>query len=283
MFNSDTLADAASAILFAKTERRLKALLAEQDTADPRELGPAASADILRRAMLETAAVDFPTANLQQLDHGFRSFTHFAFDEAMQRMKLLCKNPGDAFEMTRGLYAAVVLAGYGLPVAPFDLEASRILAKPSNDIDTVLGLFSRDKGAYVGYSTCDAPFYLLLTDCVRTLRRLVPVHPRLSEVKELFSRARKPLPPDPVQSFAHGMAVVGRQPGDTISTIGLFSPDPMSGSIMLYAGWQVNGEPFGAPNEGYLPVPRQLLRAVVHDPQVAYSFWLTEGAPPPIH
>jgi hypothetical protein len=101
-------------------------------------------------------------------------------------MKVSCKSPGDAFEMTRGILAAVVLAGYALPVAPFDLEA-HILAKPSNDIDTVQALFSADKGAYVGYSTCDAPFYLLLTDCVRSLRQLVPVHPRLSEVKQLFA------------------------------------------------------------------------------------------------
>ncbi|MGC2199362.1 MAG: hypothetical protein WA633_04320 [Stellaceae bacterium] len=108
--------------------------------------------------------------------------------------------------MTRGIHAAVVLAGYGLPVAPFDLEEMRIRAKTSNDIDTVLDLFSRDKGAYVGYSTRLAPFYLLLTDCISTLRRLVPVHPRLSEVKELFARANQPLPPDPGrQSFTHGI------------------------------------------------------------------------------
>jgi len=87
----------------------------------------------------------------------------------MARMRLSCKSLGDAFEMTSGIYAAVVLAGYGLPVAPFDLEAMRILAKPSSDIDTVRALFSGDRGAYVGYSTCDAPFYLLLTDCVRSL------------------------------------------------------------------------------------------------------------------
>jgi hypothetical protein len=163
-------------------------------------------------------------------------------------MKLSCRDEGDAFEMTRGTYAAVVLAGYGLPVAPFDLEASRILAKPSNDIDTVLALFCRDKGAFVGYSVCDAPFYLLLTDCVQTLRQRVPVRPELSEVRKLFARVASP-------------------------TVGLLDPDPMAGSIMLYAGWQIDGQPDGAPNDGYLPVPRQLLRAVVNDPTVAYSFW----------
>jgi len=198
----------------------------------------------------------------------------------MARMRLSCKSLGDAFEMTSGIYAAVVLAGYGLPVAPFDLEAMRILAKPRRDIDTVRALFSADRGAYVGYSTCDAPFYLLLTDCVRSLRQLVPVHPRLSEVRQLFARTSRSLPRDPGQSFMSGMAVIGRQAGDTISTAGLFDPDPMSGSVMLYAGWQLDGEPYGAPNEGYVPVPGQLLRAVVNDPRVAYAFWHpVAGAP----
>jgi len=108
-----------------------------------------------------------------------------------------CKFPGDAFDMTRGAHAAIVLTGFGLPVAPFDLGATRILAKPSKDIETVLDLFWRDKGAYVGYSICEAPFYLLLMDCVRTLRRLVPVRPELAEVKKLFARAKMALPPDP--------------------------------------------------------------------------------------
>jgi hypothetical protein len=185
--------------------------------------------------------------------------------------------------MTRGVRAAVVLAGFGLPVAPFDLKAMRILAKPSNDIDTVQALFSADKGAYVGYRTCDAPFYLLLTDCVRTLLQLVPTHPTLSEVRELLARANGSLPPDPGMPFRSGMAIFGRQPGDTISTVALLDPHPARGSIMLYAGWQVDGEPFGAPNEGYVPVPGQLLRAVVTDPTVAHAFWQASGAPKPIH
>jgi len=197
-----------------------------------------------------------PAAGYQPLAHsspeavqttGTVAFTHSAFLDAVERMSVSCRTPCDAFEMTRGRHAAVVLAGYGLAVAPFDLEAMRILAKPSSDIDTVLALFSRDKGAYVGYSSCDAPFYLLLTDCVRSLRLLVQVHPKLSEVKALFTRIGRSLPPDPGQLFMHGMAVVARLPGDAISTVGLFDPDPMSGSVTLYAGWQVDGAPCGAP------------------------------------
>ena len=177
----------------------------------------------------------------------YRRIHPFSLSRRRGANERVVQDPCDAFEMTRGRHAAVVLAGYGLAVAPFDLEAMRILAKPSSDIDTVLALFSRDKGAYVGYSSCDAPFYLLLTDCVRSLRLLVQVHPKLSEVKALFTRIGRSLPPDPGQLFMHGMAVVARLPGDAISTVGLFDPDPMSGSVTLYAGWQVDGAPCGAP------------------------------------
>ena len=136
--------------------------------------------------MIGAAATTFPTGNLEMLQHGLRSASHPAFVSAMERMALSCRSAGDAFEMARGVHAAIVLAGWGLPVAPFDLEAMCIRAKPSRDIDTVQALFSADKGAYVGYSSCDAPFYLLLTDCISTLRQLVASHPRLSELRQLL-------------------------------------------------------------------------------------------------
>jgi hypothetical protein len=280
MLNSDTQAKKAGAILFEKAERRLKALLAEHGVADPGELEPALRSRLFQRAFVETAAANFPRANLELLKHGLRSSTHSGFLLAVARTRASCRGQLDAFEMTRGIQAAMVLAGFGLPVAPFDLEAKRILAKPSNDIDTVQALFSVDERAYVGYSTWDAPFYLLLTDCVRSLRQLVHGHPRLSEVRELFARSNRSLPPDPGLPFTSEMAIFGRQAGDTISTVALLDPHPAGGSVMLYAGWQVDGEPFGAPNEGYVPVPGELLKAVVNEPKVAYSFWLTPGVIP---
>jgi hypothetical protein len=159
----------------------------------------------------------------------------------------------------------------------------RTVANPSDDIDTVLELFSSDKGALVGYNICAAPFYVLLTDCVRTLRRLVPVEAALSEVNMLFERVGDHLPSDPGGAFVHGLAIMARQPGDRISTITQLDPNPAGGSIVLYAGWQVEGESYGAPHEGNAPVPMQLLRAVVYDPDIAYSLSRPVGGPPTIH
>jgi hypothetical protein len=284
MFQSDPLADKAGAILFTKVEQCWAAILAERGIEDPRQLPRALGLQLAERAMLEAAASISPTGNLEMLKHGFRSATHPAFFDAMDRIRVSCKYPADAFEMVRGIYAAVVLAGLGLPVAPFDLDAMRIKAKPSNDIASVQELFAADKGACVGYNTCDAPFYLPVTDCIRTLRQLVPVHPKLAELRKLFARGSIDLPPDPGKPFEHGMAIFNRGAGDAISTILLGDPDPSGGgSVILYAGWRVDGEPYGAPNDGYVPVPNQLLRAVVSDPRYAYPFWLSDTTSPTIH
>jgi hypothetical protein len=145
----------------------------------------------------------------------------------------------------------------------------------------VLALFSRNKTALVGYSACDAPFYVLLTDCIRTLRQRVPSCPELADIKQLFGRSGGSLPPDLGQNFTPGMALFRRQPRDTISTVGSLDPNPTVGSIMLCAGWQVDGEPQGAPNDGYFPVPAQLLRAVAYDPAVAAS--LARPVVTPVH
>jgi hypothetical protein len=283
MFQSDLLADKAGAILFAKVEQRWTAILAERGIEDPRQLPRALRLQLAERAMLEAAANISPTGNLEMLKHGFRSATHPAFFEAMDRMRVSCKYAADAFEMVRGIHAAVVLAGLGLPVAPFDLNAMRIKAKPSNDIDAVQELFAADKGAYVGYNTCDAPFYVLLTDCVNTLRQLVPVHPSLAELRQLLARGGDSLPQGYRQPFTPGMVLLDRQAGDAISTVGLLDPHPMGGSVTLYAGWRVGSEPYGAPNEGHLPVPGQLLRAVVNDPRIAWRFWRDPNTSKTIH
>jgi thiamine pyrophosphate-dependent acetolactate synthase large subunit-like protein len=70
------LADKAGALLFEKADRRFDVLLAERGVSDPRELPRDLQVDILRRVMLEAAVENFPTADLEILDHHTRSLTH---------------------------------------------------------------------------------------------------------------------------------------------------------------------------------------------------------------
>jgi hypothetical protein len=263
MINRHALAGKAGALLFEKADRRFEALLAEHGASDPSELPRALQCDILRRAIVDTAAAHFPTADLHALDHGTRSLTHPAFIPAWDRVRSLTVD-GDAFAMASGVDAAVLLAGFGLAVAPFDFNLG-ILEKESDDIDTVLSMFSRWPSAFVGYNSCDAPFYVLLTDCTRSLRKQVSSHPSLFDVRRLFARTGS-LPPEPASDFTPGMALFARHPGDAISTVMVLDPSRGSASSMLHAGWRVADQGYGAPFDGYLALPVPLLSAVAHDP-----------------
>jgi hypothetical protein len=280
MSNNYDLAETAAAILFEKAQPRLDALLAEHGALHPEQLPESVSTEILRRAIVETAAVDFPCTDLTALSHDILSFMHSAFHAASERISLSDKVT-DVFEPARGVDSAVVLAGYGLSVAPYDLEAMCILAEPTNDIDSALALFSRDKTAFVGYDVCSAPFYLFMTNCGRTLRQRVPHDSEFSELKMLFERdGGATLPADPGRSFQPAVGLFPRRPEDTISSVAMeVSPTTL---IVLCAGWEVEGQRYGASSDGYLPVPLWLVHAVINQPGIAGAFRRAARAPAPI-
>jgi hypothetical protein len=282
MFHANPLAERASAIISERTAQNFKALSAEQGVKDPAKLPESLQLELLQSATLGAAATTCPTGNIEKLRHWLRSHSHPAFQAAMNRVALLRKVPGAAFDILSGAHAAVFLAGWGLPVAPFDLAKMCIKAEPSNDIDAVHKMFATDNEAIIGYSTCDAPFYLVLTDCLTTLRRLLPNHPMLAELRQLLARRGSSLPSNHGQLSTPGMMFLDRQVGDTISTV-LLDPQPMGGTINLYAGWRVNDEPYGVPNDGCLPVPAQLLRSLMDDPGVGWWFWHEPGASTTMH
>ncbi len=120
MSGKHAFADEVGALLFQIAEPRINALLAAHGATDPSELPRGLVGEILRQAVIETAATNFPTANLTALDHGCRSFVHSAFVPAWDRVRSLTATGGDPFSMASGVDAAVLLAGFGLPVAPFD-------------------------------------------------------------------------------------------------------------------------------------------------------------------
>jgi hypothetical protein len=291
MFNRDHPADEAGAPLYENVVPRVEALLAEYGASHPSELPHEVAAKILHSVLLKIVGPNCPTAALRLLIRAVRrcvrdisSFGHPAFFPAWERVRLSARAPANAFAMATGPDAAVVLAGYGFPVAPFEFGVGvGVLVEPSNDIDEVLAIFSRWTHAIVGYRSCDAPFYVLVTDCVRTLRERILSRPELSEARMLFERSGTPLPSDPGQGFVPGIAVMTRQPGDTISSVGLHDPNPQAGSIALHAGWQIDGKSYGAPDDGHSPVPLQLLRAVVDDPTFGHALSRPISAPSPIH
>jgi hypothetical protein len=84
-------------------------------------------------------------------------------------------------------------------------------------------------------------------------------------------------------AFVPGMVIFAREPSDMVSTILLHDRKPDVGSLMLHAGWRVKDQAYGAPYDGYLPVPVALLRAVAYEPAVASAICRRVTPPPRPH
>ena len=113
-------ADKARASFFEKIEQRSQVLLAERGISPPSGVPLTLAVEISQRIMIETAAANFPTADLGFLSHGLKSFSHPAFIAAWKRVRSSTPISDDALSMAKGVDAAVLLTGFGLPVAPFD-------------------------------------------------------------------------------------------------------------------------------------------------------------------
>lgn len=277
MSKLDDMTVAALGRLTKKLEPKLKAALKAHGVSSPTELPPDIAQKILIECMMTTTAESFPGAQLDALKHTMTAFGDPVAGAAITRLKSEMGASSDAFSFASGADAAIALAAFGLPVAPFDRKTPRILAEPSNDIGVVAKNFAKWKSAYVGYSPCDIPFYMLMTDCMRTMCSLVPTHEKLNQVRDLLARSGVTLPTGPFPSFKHGMLLLPREPGDTISTVHLNNPSPTEGSIMFLAGWSVEDQRFGAPNDGFFPVPKQFLRSALNEPEVAMWVWRPVG------
>lgn len=276
MVLDDPYNQAMLAELLRRAEPRLNQLLAEHGARTPQDLPQDLAGQILRQVMIEIAAT-VQGANVEALGHGLSAFMREDFGPAFKRAKEWVQAETDAFSMAAGIDAGIVLAGFGMEVAPFDRKSPRILAQPSNDIDAVKREFLKYKTALVGYSPCKAPFYILITDCRKTLANRLRTDPRLQTVRHLFERQGGKLPPEEGQSFRHGVSIFPRERGDKIEMFWLPDPSPHNGSIWLFAGWEENGVLKGAPNDGYIPVPSAFLRHAIEDPAIAQWIWHPVG------
>lgn len=256
---------------------KLKAALKQHNVSSPNHLSREVAGKIFRDIVVQIAVERFPAAQLDAITHGLTSFVDQRFARSFAKLRAASDTPMDAFAMASGEDAAVVLASFGLPVAPFDRKRPRIIAAPSNNIDEVAEQFSSSKTAYVGYSPCDAPFYILITDCVQTMRRQIEVRVELEQLKTLLARTGAEWRTERFPPFTHGVALIAREPSDAVRTVFLHNPNPYEGSVGLYAGWNSNGVRQGAPNDGFIPVPVQFLEAVLRDPKTALWIWKPIG------
>jgi hypothetical protein len=230
---------------------RLAAALKELGVAHPSELPPAIANELFRKVLIETAALHNPDADLEAMDRLTRAASNPLFFPALKGARKQADLQKDYFTPATGSDCAIVMAGHGIAVAPFEMpttpkDAPRLLAPLSDDIDVVASSFAQRPEAAVGYSSCAAPFYILATNCVNTLRQLIVSDDRLRGARHLIERVGFKWPAEATSPFEQALFGLPRKAEDKIPTVFLNGGADI-GSIMLYAGWLEGDRPFGAP------------------------------------
>ena len=269
----DPIASTALKELLERMQPKLDAALRAHGVESPKQLPPGVSSKIFEQAMLHTAADSFPGAQIDAMKHGLNAFMDPRFNAAFKKVERQLSTGFDAFGPAQGIDTAIVLAAFGMPVAPVDRKTFKILAEPSNSLDEVISCFSRYKTAYVGYSVCELPFYILVTDCVNSARDIVASKPGFAEVRGLLHRDNVQIPSSRMRPFQHGLMLLARRPGDAVSCVGHHDPSPSRGSVVFYAGWTIGDRREGCLHDGYLPVPLQFVSEAMKSPETAIWIW----------
>lgn len=228
--------------------------------------------ELLKSTMVEATATLNPDADFDGLRRVFDMMGDVRFTSAMGRVRALPY--GGAFDPAIGQDAALILSGAGLAIQPMDRKTGRPFAELAYGIDQADRIFSKAKTAWVGYRPAEAPFYVLVTDCVLTAYKHIKQNPAFADLKRKMETGYGGFPPQPgVPQFKHGLLLFAREPGDQIETLVIEDPSPERGSVMLLAGWKDGDHTEGVPNDGVLSVPEQLVRQLITDPQVLQ--WIT--------
>jgi hypothetical protein len=256
---------AVAASLLQRATPRLNELLREHGVRHLSELPYEVMTKIRQRAILETALTENPLANADGLRQTLQTLDNPQFLQALQRVKKIAV-PVDALEPTAGIDAAIFFAGLGLPVCPFDRFKLAPVGVASAEIDEVAKAFENRKSAYVGYSPNLAPFYLVVTDCYRTLAEEGVRDPALAPVRDRIVEAIRYGDSVPAKRFQWAVFALPRFEGEKVPHTMVEDPRPDRGSIVLYAGWTEDDDWKGGAPSGYVPVPKQFLQVAVSDP-----------------
>jgi hypothetical protein len=263
----------------ALTDQVIARKLADHGLSSLTDAPPDLASRIYREASFEVASRN-PEADLDTLDRVLTGMARADLRESLKRIRALVAQPYDAFAPATGKDAAIAMAFFGLPVAPMDRRSLAMMAQPSADLDTVSAMFDRAKTAFVGYSTCEANFYTLVTDCADTLARMMGTNEQVERVANLFRRDKTPLPQPRGVPFVKACAAFRRYSGEEIGSFIYSDPRPDWGSMIFSAGWMDDGEAKGTAAGGFRFVPLQLVEAFMQMPD-AHSFVRGDSKPAP--
>jgi len=266
--------------LLGRAEARLNEKLAARGLTALNETSLDVQEQLVREAIIETA-FQVPGADLALLNSILDGVFRAELLDALRTILPGLSSPFEALDFASGADAALIMAFFGLPVAPMERGSGQITAPLSANLDQVAANFEATDADLVGYSTCEAPFYVLFTDCHDTVARMLRSEAKLDRIRTLFERDYLPLPEDRGTPFAHACWIFRRQTGDRVGGFMYMDPRDDWGSFFLFAGFMEGGQPKGGGDHGGLkPVPRQLLKALLQAPD-AHSFVRGQAKPPP--
>lgn len=250
----------------AAVERKLAA----RGLANMSEISPDIQEQLYREAAMETA-IHMPGIDLTMLNRVLDGIFRSDLSDAVQRLLSRSGEPFDAFDFASGRDAAVLMAFFGLPVAPMERVSGAITSPLTTEIDAVVEAFETSQADLVGYSSALAPFYVLITDCQDTVAQVLKTEPKAARIAALFERDGLPLPEPLGTRFVKACWIFRRQPDDRVGGLMYIDPRDDWGSYFFFAGFMEGEEPKGAGDGGLKPVSRQLLYALLRSPD-AHSF-----------
>jgi hypothetical protein len=252
--------------------------LSARGLTDLAAVSPDIQEQLYREAVMETA-VHVPGVDLAMLSRVLDGIFRSDLSDAVQRLVGESGEVYDAFDFASGVDAAVLMAFFGLPVAPMERVSGAITSPLTNEIDAVVEAFATSKADLVGYSSALAPFYVLITDCQDTIAQVLKSEPKAARIADLFARDGLPLPEPLGVPFVKACWIFRRRPNDRVGGLMYLDPRDDWGSYFFFAGFVEDGEPKGAGPDGLKPISRQLLYALLRSPD-AHSF--VQGTPKPI-
>lgn len=265
---ADGFALAAFHVLASKANPILERLLKERGVADFKELTRAQAGEVLKASLMEAAVLNMPGLDLNALRRAVTAITDDTFTSAMGRLLAKRGEGHAAFDPAQGEDHAIVLAGWGVPVAPLDRRSGKIIGPVARNAGEAAKVFGRFKTAFVGYQPAAAPYHLMVTDCFNTMLLIINRHPGMAAFREALTRVGAPMPTGRAEPFKHAAIVAPKSPHDRVETFALEDPSPHSGSVMMTTGWLEDGEHMGVPQE-WLPFPRRVITEALHRADLA--------------
>ena len=254
--------------LAAAAEPILKRKLSDFGIVDFKTLGRDERARLFRESMLEAAALTNPMADFDMLRRSITAMTNDRFSRALAACRSDLSAKFGAFDPVQGREAGILLAGFGLPVMPLDRKTMSPLGAAASTIEGADEIFSRAKTAFVGYTPAQAPFHLMVTDCINTLQSMIIAHPAFAGIRSIMERDGRGLPKKSAPPFKHACLLVAKTAEDQVESYLHMDPSPNRGSAILVSGWMEDGIPSGTFANGVFFVPKQLLAEILDNPQL---------------